>query len=597
MPLARLVFILLVGGLIHAGAQPAGEIRTIADFGGKADGTTDNGPALRQAFAFAATHPGTTLRLGGVCLIKTPEPPGRRVALEAHPPPAAAIGDHLQNLTIEDGEIDLGGPFIALAFYACPGVTLRGVTFDYVPPILSQGSVLATDPATHVMTVRPEAGYPAPGNDLFSDRDATWFSLHHPDGEPAFFFVGHAQSTVPRNDGDTDLVYDRTDLGLAIQDQKDIRYVRVQRALGSLLTFSFCDQARLENCHIYATSAFASLFVFCNDVTLTGNRICPRPGSGRLVSTGADGFHFIGARVGPRIENNFFDRLEDDNIVISLRGNRISSTRGTQLQLAGSSVTWYQAGDTIEVVTLDDGVHRQYRIVSMAPQKNLFAPPVMTLDRPLEGTIVPLGPADPNVRPTLVFNRSWRLDGTVIRHNTFQNTRRYAVFMGAGGVTIEDNVMSNFTGAALTLSHYDMLRDLGPGGDYYPYYFSSDVVVRRNTITGAHRYGEAGYQPGSSHVLSAIELYDGDRNHNGIGDLHLAHDLEITDNVIRDCGGPGIHVANASNVTIRGNTIENPNLSGFPHRYGIWIEGSAGMTVQDNTVRGTTVDAPVQVDP
>ena len=379
-----------------------------------------------------------------------------------------------------------------------------------------------------------------------------------------------------------------------IEGQPNLRYVRVQRGFGHLLVFQFCDDLKVENCSIYASSAFVSLFMFCNDVKLTGNRICPRPGSGRIVSTCADGFHFIGAQRGPLIENNFFDRMQDDNIVISLRGNRIKSTQGNQLQLAPSSVTWYQPGDTIEVVTLDDGQHRQYKIVAMAPQNNLFAPPVMTLDRPLKGKIVTLGEGSDNVLPTLVFDRSRRLDGTIIRHNTFQNTRRYTVFMGAGGVRIEDNIMSGFTGAAILCSHYDMLKG-GPNRSYYSYYFSSDIVIRHNTITGAFNYGE-GTRKITGQNIGAIDIYDDDRTRQGIGDLHLAHDIDISDNTIKNSGGVGIHVANVSNVTISGNNIVEPNQLNETHRYGIWVEASPQVDMKNNQVQGNSLDEPVHVD-
>ena len=46
---------------------------TIEDFGGKADGRTDCGPALQKALDFAKENPGTTLRLGGVVRILTPQ--------------------------------------------------------------------------------------------------------------------------------------------------------------------------------------------------------------------------------------------------------------------------------------------------------------------------------------------------------------------------------------------------------------------------------------------------------------------------------------------------------------------------------------------
>ena len=280
--------------------------------------------------------------------------------------------------------------------------------------------------------------------------------------------------------------------------------------------------------------------------------LIPSPGSGRIAATSADGFDFIGARCGPLIENNFFDHLQDDNIVISLRGNEIKSHEGNHVQLTGQSGTWYEPGDTVEVVSPLEGVPHDYKIVSMPPQTNLWQPPMLTLDRPLEGTIVNAG----GDYPTLVHNKSWRLDGTIIRHNTFQNTRRYAVFMGAGGVTIEDNTMSNFTDAALLLSYTENIKTGRGKINYYP---STNIVVKNNKIANAVNFGEEGRVFDGS-PRGAIDLYDAPRNTLGFGDIHLARDITIEDNTITDCGNAGIHIANASNVSITGNTVINPNL-------------------------------------
>ncbi len=507
-----------------------------------------------------------------------------------------ASGAGITNFTIEDGEIDLDGTFGAFAFEKCDGVGLRNVVFDYVPPIFSQGTVVASDAAHCAVTVVPDPGYPDPAGASFSNRENTWFTVHKPDGEPAFFFVGYVRSTGTDSQGRAVRTYDRPDMARVIEAETGLRYVRVQRGYGNMLVFKFCDGVRMENCSIYSTSAFASLFLFCNDVTLTGNRICPRPGSGEIVSSCADGFHFIGARRGPVIENNFFDRLEDDNIVISLRGNRIKSFHGNQLQLMPYSCTWYEPGDTLEVVTPGESAHRDYKIVSMAPQTNIWAPPAMTLDRPLEGNVVTLGEGSGVALPALVFNKSWRLDGTLIHGNTFQNTRRYAVFMGAGGVRIDGNIMKNFTAAAILCSHYDMLKGKAAGYLYYPYYFTSDLEVRDNDISGAFEYGEGGAKF-TSHNIGAIDIYHTNREAGGIGNLHLAHDIAITGNTIKDSGGVGIHIANASRVTITGNTIVNPNQRTPGDHYGIWIEASPGVKATNNTVQGPAVDAAIHVDP
>lgn len=557
---------------------------SLDQFGGKADGTTDDGPAFTRALAYAQGHPGTTLRLGGVCRIATPQiveqvPKGERKM--------GAGGMDITNLIITDGTVLLRGPFGGFKFDHCPGITFRNVIFDHDPPILSQGRVVTSDLAKHSMTVVPDPGYPSPADPIFGKRN--WLTVHQPNGDYAYFFVAYPKAAVPGANGEVTLTYDRADFGHAIEGRTDLRYAYVQRAFGNMLTFHYCDGARLENCTFYATSDFASLFLACNDVVLTGNKICPKPGSGRIVSTSADGFHFIAAQRGPRIENNFFDRMQDDNIVISLRGNKIKSHAGTQLQLTAQSCSWYHPGDTIEVITPTDGVHREYKIVAMLPQKNDFLPPPLTLDRPLEGNIVDFG----GEFPTLVYNKSWRLDGTVIRHNIFQNTRRYAVFMGAGGVTIEDNTMSNFTGAALLLGYTENLQS---GKGELCYYPSADVTVRGNTISHAFDNGEEG-RDFSRDDDGAIEMFDASPERLQIDGLPWFHHLDIENNTITDSGGPGIVVSNADGVTIKGNTVTRSNLHKTAQRYGILVRSTANLTQESNNVQGPNLDAPVQVEP
>ena len=145
-------------------------------------------------------------------------------------------------------------------------------------------------------------------------------------------------------------------------------------------------------------------------------------------------------------------------------------------------------------------------------------------------------------------------------------------------------------------SHITTCSRGGPSRVYYPYYFSSDVTVQRNAISGAFNYGEGGRKFTAANI-GAIDIYDVDRTDHGIGNLQLAHDLVIRDNTIKDSGGVGIHVANASHVTVSGNTIVDPDQLNSIHPYGIWIQASSDPEVKDNQVEGSAVTEPVHVDP
>jgi hypothetical protein len=550
---------------------------TIEDFGGKADGITCNGPALMKAFAHAKEYPGTTLRLGGVCRVKTPQ-------TMQGPFSMAAGATGVTNLTIQGGEIILGGDFGAFSFTDCPGLTLRDVVFDYDPPIHSQGDILSSIKTNRTMVVLPDPGYPSPADpDLFSNPDDTWLTVHKPGGEYGYFFVGYITNAIEGVNGQAILTHHRADLAQTLEGAEEWRYVRVRRGLGHLNVFTFCDDLRIEGCSFHAASAFVGLFVFCNDAVLKDNRICVRQNSRHMVSTCADGFHFIGGRRGPLIENNFFDRLQDDNIVISLRGNKIKWANGDQLELENASVAWYHAGDTIEVVEVETGTRREYTIVDMQPQIYHWAPPVMTLDRPLEGNIVLSDVNQPETLPTLVFNKSWRLDGTVIRNNVFQNTRRYPVFMGAGGVRIENNLMSNTTHGAVLCHHLLTLKN---EYNHLIYYFSSDLTICSNTIVNAHNYGEGGRV--FSRSLGAIDVNDRDRIVTGIGSLRLLRNISIQDNRIVNSGSAGIRISNALDVTLAGNEILDPNQQIQPDYYGILIEAS-DVTLSNNVFSGSNI--------
>jgi hypothetical protein len=567
-------------------------LRTIEDFGGKADGKTDCGPAFAKAFAFAKTNPGTTLRLGGPCRITTPQATEAIFKM-------AGRGEYLTNLTMEDGEILLGGPFGCFVFAHCPNLTLRRIAFDYDPPILSQGRILSSSRADLKMTVVADPGFPVPGPVLFSNRGNTWFTVHKPGGEYGFHFVGYVPSATVGENGQVTLTHDRGDLAQLLEGAVDWRYVRMQRGYGHLNIYKFCDGLKLQDTRIHASSAFASLFIFCNDAVLLSNRICPRPGGANQVATCADGFHFIGARRGPKIEGNFFDRLQDDNIVISLRGARVKSYKGDTIELQTASVTWYEAGDTLELVEVGSGKRTEYRIKAMAPMPNVWQPGPLTLDRPIEGKVVATEDAGPEDLPTLAFNKSWRMDGTRIRGNQFQNSRRFAVFMGAGGVRIENNRMSNHTSAAILVSHTQAL--FKKHKSELIYYFSDNILIASNRIDHALDYGEGGRNFSARGALGAIDLYNFEGassiRTSGLTDGPLARNLEFRGNLIVNSGAAGIYVPNAAHVRLIDNTIIHPNRNLTNERYGILVERSQNVVLSGNVVKGSGIDEAVRQVP
>jgi hypothetical protein len=272
--------------------------------------------------------------------------------------------------------------------------------------------------------------------------------------------------------------------------------------------------------------------------------------------------------------------MQDDNIVLSLRGNLVRSLTETRLDLQGQSGTYYEAGDTLCFANLALGEREVVRIKAIERYQQHWQPPIITLDRPLKMNIVLAADATETRRGTLVFNESWRLEGARVRHNTFLNTRRYAVFMGAGGVRIESNTMSNFTGAALVLSY---LENRKQGHPYYP---SSDVLVVGNTIDGAFHYGEGG-RVFDLQNRGAITTFDFNRAKLALGDNPFIENIRIISNRIRNSGAQGINMEHVRGGFIEGNRIENANLRNGTNRYGVWIAASKDVVLGKNTFIGS----------
>lgn len=555
----------------------------LSTFGASGDGKTDNTAAFRAAFQYAKDHPGTTLDIPhGTYRLTTP---------------TAQFGNdnyilHLKELsdTTVDGhgsELIIGAPAGAFYLENCFSLTFKNIAFDYDPLPMTQGNVLELIPSENAIIVDVDPGYPRHDDpDSFAreeDRIQSWITLHQPDSTP---LLGPRVLRVIRyealNDGTFKLYHDTPQLEKIPGVSNGVRYVRVFRRWGHLIRAYACNDLTYTNLSFYSASGFVSLISYCNRTTVENCRILPRPDSTRMLSTSADGFHFIGG-TRATLKDNRFSELQDDNIVLATRGNLIDKISGNILTLAPASETLYRKNDIIDVLNINSGQREQY--TAQGVEKSGTYPLsryTLALDRPLTSDLA----ANQTPYPLMAFNRSQALPGSRIIGNTMTHCRARGILLHAIDVQVENNTISHFTGAGIAgglLVQFPKSLSLGKKG-FWAYYLAEDIEIKNNTFDSCLNYGgNFGYRG----AITFESLIQG--NPSAIANAPSSN-LSINSNRISRSGRGGIAVENARYAEITNNTITAMNRFQMTPAYGICLENVDDYKLEGNTIEGPATE-------
>lgn len=573
-------YIALISIILTANHLQAKSINA-SEFGINGDGKTDNTEAFKKAFEYAKEHPGTTLDIPrGIYRLATP---------------TAKLGKEQYIFRLEDlskttinghnSEFIIGAPAGAFYLENCKSLTFKNISFDYDPPPITQGSILQVLPSENAIIVDVDPGYPRHDDpNSFAkeeDRIQSWMTLYQQDGTPLLgsrvlrFFKYEALGN-----GTFKLYHDMPQLEKIPGVQSGIRYVRVFRRWGHLIRAYACDNLTYDNLSFYSASGFVSLISYCNHTTIKNCRIIPRPNSTRMVSSAADGFHFIGGRQAI-LEKNYFSRLQDDNIVLAVRGNLISKVDGNKLTLSPASETLYRNDDRIEVLNIDMGLREEFKIQEVEESGTYPSYHyTILLDRPLDDEFF-----SNQTHPLMAFNRSQALQGSRIIQNTMSHCRARGILLHAIDIQIEKNSISHFTGAGIAgglLVQFPRNTSVGAKG-FWAYYLAENIQIKNNTFDSCLNYGgHFGYK-GAISFESVIQ--------NDSSSIRApANDLLIKKNTIKNCGGGGIAVEDAKRVRILNNSISVTNdLNGIlPH--GIYLENVDKWELKNNVIKGNVAE-------
>ena len=555
------------------GAGPE-TVLSVVQFGARGDGSTDDGAAIRAAFAAARQRPGP---------VRVDFPPGTyRLGATSDAP-----GDYCVSIS---GATDLtlsGSPGRTtllctgqragvLRFTACTNVTVSGVVIDYETPPFSQGTITAVVTNGPALAWRSDAGYPPPDPARMSHR---WGVVL--DREAAALKPGTASHVPlagmqPTVDGQWLLTLRRAaDLaGIGPGDA----FVMRNGGEGHAVCLVNVHRARVRDVTVHAAASLAVAIVG-GDGELVVERLTVgrRAGTDRLVSANADGVHCQRVRGRIWVEGCRFEGMTDDGMNTYDPARFVTAIRSsTEWEVNRTFDT--RVGDRVQVMDPHTGrVRGEAQVLEVSGRwlrVDTPVPGLRTSTRVLHGITSMTNHLDADV----VFNLGTCGAGYVIRSNHFGPFRgRGVVLRGVQGL-IEGNTFERTSGPGVVIANEPAWPE-GP--------VPRDVTIRGNRFIGVGTDAHAaGY--GAIHV-TGLGL-------DGVSPSPDLSGLVIEENVILDPPGSGIFVAGCGEVRLFRNQVEVQASRAWPQGRAIRVRSSTDVRVDGLEIVGGLADRTEAVD-
>ena len=521
-----------------------------SSFGGKTSDNYDNSAAFEKAFAFAEKNPNTTILLDrGIYRVGNIAYKGNGINSILHI-------KNTNNLTIKGANTEIlftnsaGGIFAEQNKH----LTIDGIAFDYDPVPFNQG-VVRKILGNESILVSVDSGFIGHESQYFYDekkaRHSSWLMFFDENNN---LITSAAPKVIEsKRLSNSYLLYlDKTGVQLIKKSmiKPGHRYVRTIRDWGHLFRFHFSDDTVLNNITIHSASEFAGLFAYSSNVTIYNSKISKKPFTNRLISTSADGWHFTGARIGPRITNSIFENQADDSIVISVRGSMIEAIEDCKtLILRPANPIFYEKGDIIEVIDIKNNKKYKSTVAGAIP-KGAF-PSLsykLSLTQCIPSEVFGNNDWQSNL---LVFNRSQACNGAVVKGNLFKYIRARAILAHGTNITISNNTFSYIGGAAIAGGILAKLPMAEYSDGYWAYAPSENIEISGNRIDHALNWGKGwGYKASISFDSTWANEKD--------GSINASFDsISVINNVISGLPSnkKGIYISQGANSKITNNIV------------------------------------------
>jgi hypothetical protein len=561
---------------------------SVADFGAKGDGQTNDLPAIQAAIDAAIRKgPGTVVSIPSGHFRLIPASPQQRSHVEIQ---------HAKGITISgnpDSFLDCSDPKAnVFRIQDSSDITVSSLKLERHPFVFTQGMIQAVSVAEKTADVvmdkgydEPDAPYIAPLNFLMVFSDPATGTWDHDAAWPPEIqkrerlSPGHWRFTLtrapePKYAGKPFVIWRNlySGWGFALNRSKNIK---------------------VQDVAYYAGGGQAGFVInHCEgEIRFTRFSVNVPPGSGQRFAS-AGGAMVFNNRIHLVIDNCDFALTDDDNINMGTNNSHILAQTGPRTLRIEPGLADYRPGDRVEVW---DWVAKKARVeakaVSVIHDKQWDE---ISLDRDVKTARVGAGPlaefraANPkgDIHPARRANEYDGIDrlvdlddvGTaVIRNSRFQSLRARNLLIKASDTLVENNVFHD-TAMTSILVGPEFYWDEGPAvrhltirNNRFENISGSSIFVAAHTTEGEFPQHRAVARPVPESLDNRDMTIEGNTFTN-FGHFKLG---------IAGRQGVPIYLRNVDGAVIRHNKIEAPD-PGSPEVERILVEGSRNVTRQDN---------------
>jgi len=417
-------------------------------------------------------------------------------------------------------------------------IIVRNFTVDYDPLPFSQGTVRALDAAAGWIEVQTDSGFPALDDPLFSAYDS-WGMLKDPAfpgklkaGAPNVLFRSSCEKV---GEGLFRIVLTEWTRRFGDFLKVGDRYAQIARASGGCSYYD-SEQVTFENITFHAVPG--SLFVGSGTSYLNVLDCRAKLKGSRLLTSGADGVHIQGARIGPWIEGCEFEGLSDDCLNIYSIPTHITEVLSpTRIRVATPEKM--RVGDLLAFFRPRTGeVLAEVTVLAIEGKMLTLSGPVERLKIAPPGT-----PFDS--RGWKIYDHLYNLSATgnyfVYRNNYMHDGRRYGAFIKASYGLIEGNRVERLSDCVFTIQNEP---------DWPEGFWARHLVIRDNRASDC-----------AFNNRIPIEVDWQKLPHQSSG-LPLQKNIYFEDNRISVQAGPVAEFNGIDGLVLTGNTFKSGTTEG-----------------------------------
>ena len=541
----------------------------VRDYGAHPDSGIDAGPGIRAAIA-AAIGPGEPAEVvldEGVYRVGPGPAGGYAVSVEGARDLVLRGRGTPTELVITDPT--LGG----IRLSNCDRVSVVGLAIDYDPAPYSQGTIAAVDEDGDTFDLVVDEGYIEPNHDAFAEARAAWGMLIRPgeEGRPTQYGPTAIPAVAQRRLADRTwrLLIGGPPTGYpeplrTSRMKAGDRYVHMARNYAAAVGVDHSDNVTLEAIALYASPGLAFCPYLCGKVAIRDCHIKPRPDSGRLLSTNADGVHCRGSRQGIEIEGCSFEGMSDDGINIHASPIPVLEVVSPTEVIVQKFHYTLRAGDRLEVM---DSTESRVRGVAVAEAVEDLADRWayrVKFDRPVEGIRGGSSFQDADN----LYNLSECATGSTVRGCHFKSFRGRGVLLSCVGCVVSGNTFDVTEGWGVVLFHEATRWGEGP--------LARDITIEGNTFNG-----RGGYQ-------AAVYVYPGKRDGTP-SEAREVRRLLIRRNRFIDLGVPAVDLHGCRDVRVIDNVVDTSEGAPRPRPSyaSMIVDNCAGVRIEGLHVRDT----------